>query len=69
MSIDKEPEQQPRPVLLRKDRGAVSILTLNRPEKLNALNNELLSAVADALDSIELDHAIRAIVSQGRTRF
>jgi enoyl-CoA hydratase len=68
MSIDKEPEQQPRPVLLRKDRGAVSILTLNRPEKLNALNNELLSAVADALDSIELDHAIRAIVVTGAGR-
>src|SRR5580693_2630489 len=61
-------EQQSSPVLLREDRGAVSILTLNRPEKLNALSNELISAMMDALDGIELDHAIRAIVVTGTGR-
>src|SRR5580693_933575 len=61
-------EQQSSPVLLREDRGAVSILTLNRPEKLNALSNELISAMMDALDGIELDYAIRAIVVTGTGR-
>jgi enoyl-CoA hydratase len=61
-------EQQPLPVLLREDRGAVSILTLNRPEKLNALNNELISAIMSALDGIELDQAIRVIVITGTGR-
>jgi enoyl-CoA hydratase len=61
-------EEHPLPVLLREDRGAVSILTLNRPEKLNALSNELISAIMNALDGIELDHAIRAIVVTGRGR-
>src|SRR3981081_367856 len=61
-------EQQSVPVLLREDRGSVSILTLNRPEKLNALNNELISAIMNALDCIELDHAIRAIVVMGTGR-
>src|ERR1700759_1900767 len=61
-------EQQSLPVLLREDRGAVSILTLNRPEKLNALNNELISALVKALDGIELDHAIRAIIVTGAGR-
>jgi enoyl-CoA hydratase len=61
-------EKQSLPVLLREDRGAVSILTLNRPEKLNALNNELISALMNALDGIELDHAIRAIVVTGAGR-
>jgi enoyl-CoA hydratase len=61
-------EQQSLPVLLREDRGAVSILTLNRPEKLNALSNELISAIMSALDGIELDHAIRAIVVTGTGR-
>jgi Enoyl-CoA hydratase/isomerase len=61
-------EQQSLPVLLREDRGAVSILTLNRPEKLNALSNELISAIMKALDRIELDHAIRAIIVTGTGR-
>src|SRR5580700_9565777 len=61
-------EEHPLPVLLRKDQGAVSILTLNRPEKLNALSNELIAAIMNALASIELDHAIRAIVVTGTGR-
>ena len=61
-------EQQLLPVLLREDLGAVSILTLNRPEKLNALSNELISAIMDALDGIELDRAIRAVVITGMGR-
>jgi len=61
-------EQQSLPVLLREDRGAVSILTLNRPDKLNALSNELVSAIMDALNGIEFDHAIRAIVVTGTGR-
>jgi enoyl-CoA hydratase/carnithine racemase len=48
-------------VLLREDRGAVALLTLNRPEKLNALSNELLSAMMAALDDIESDPSIRAV--------
>jgi enoyl-CoA hydratase len=55
-------------LLLREDRGAVSILALNRPEKLNALNNELIAALMIALDSIELDPEIRAIVVTGTGR-
>ena len=56
------------PVLLREDRGAVSLLTLNRPGKLNALSNDLIAALMAALDSIELDHCIRAVVITGAGR-
>ena len=35
--------------------NAVAVLTLNRPDKLNALNNDLLKAIVDTLDLIELD--------------
>ena len=55
-------------VLLREDRGAVSLLTLNRPGKLNALSNDLIAALMAALDSIELDHCIRAVVITGAGR-
>jgi enoyl-CoA hydratase len=55
-------------VLLREDRGAIALLTLNRPSKLNALSNELLRALADALDAIEETPAIRVIVITGNGR-
>jgi enoyl-CoA hydratase/carnithine racemase len=49
-------------------RGAISILTLNRPDRLNALNNELIAAFTSALDEIELTAATRAVVVTGAGR-
>ncbi|MSO77644.1 MAG: enoyl-CoA hydratase [Alphaproteobacteria bacterium] len=46
-------------------RGAVGLVTLNRPKALNALNAELASEIAQALDSLEQDDAIGAIVLTG----
>ena len=56
------------PILQRDDRGPVAILTMNRPAKLNALSNELLAAIMEMLDSIELDAAVRVIVITGAGR-
>lgn len=67
MTMDRT-EPQTRPVLLREDRGAVAILTLNRPDKLNAFSNELIAAIMDSLDNIELDRGVRAIVITGAGR-
>jgi enoyl-CoA hydratase/carnithine racemase len=53
---------------MREDRGAVAILTLNRPGKLNALNNELISALMRALEGIEPDPAVRVVVITGAGR-
>ena len=61
-------DQPTQPILSREDRGSVLILTLNRPDKLNALNNEVISAIMNVLDSIELDRTIRAIVITGAGR-
>jgi len=52
-------------VLLRERRGGVEILTLNRPEKRNALNKELLTALAEAFAELETDDAVNAIVLTG----
>ena len=46
-------------LLKREDRDLVTILTLNRPSKLNALSNDLLTAIMAELDRIELDSGIR----------
>jgi enoyl-CoA hydratase len=56
------------PVLLREDRGPISVLTLNRPDKLNALSNPLIAALMATLDAIELDDAIRVVVITGAGR-
>ena len=48
--------------------GQVALLTLNRPDKLNALDNGLLTAITAALDRIELDPAVRAVIVTGAGR-
>jgi enoyl-CoA hydratase len=50
------------------NRGPVALLMLNRPEKLNAFNNELINGLLAALDRIELDGSVRAIVITGAGR-
>ncbi len=58
----------PRPVLLREERGPVRILTLNRPEKLNALNGALTGALIAALDEAGQTDGVNAIIIAGSGR-
>lgn len=53
------------PVLLVEDRGAVRVLTLNRPEKRNALNTELTQMLLDALRGADADESVGAVVLAG----
>jgi enoyl-CoA hydratase len=53
-----------QPVLVER-RGAVGIVTLNRPAKLNALNAALLDALEQALHELDDDPDIGAIVITG----
>ena len=52
-------------VLLIEDRGAVRILTMNRPEKRNALNSELTQGLLDAFRAADADDSVGAIVLTG----
>jgi enoyl-CoA hydratase/carnithine racemase len=52
-------------VLLVEDRGAVRILTLNRPEKRNALNTELTQALLDALRAADEAETVNCVVLTG----
>ncbi|HJU65216.1 MAG TPA: enoyl-CoA hydratase-related protein [Gemmatimonadaceae bacterium] len=52
-------------VLLSETRGHVALLTLNRPEKRNALNGQLRCAFLGAVDEVARDPNIRAIVVTG----
>lgn len=48
--------------------GAVGVITLNRPEALNALNSALLSELCGALEAFDSDPAVRCIVITGSDR-
>lgn len=48
--------------------GPVAILTFNRPEKLNALNTEMLQEVTQALAALQDDPAIRVLILTGQGR-
>jgi enoyl-CoA hydratase len=49
-------------------RGAVAILTLNRPHKLNAINSEMLAALGAALEVAEQDDDVRVLILNGAGR-
>ena len=49
-------------------RGETSIVTLNRPERLNAIGTKLLADLHDALSSAQADPATKAIVLTGAGR-
>src|ERR1700750_2839496 len=52
------------PVLTEKH-GAVAVVTLNRPDKLNAIDIPLRLALADAIEAADRDTSVRAVVLTG----
>src|SRR5271168_365129 len=52
-------------LVLCESHNAVAILTLNCPEKLNALNYALVDRLKEPLDAIERDSDIRAVILTG----
>jgi enoyl-CoA hydratase/carnithine racemase len=51
--------------LLVENRGAVRILTMNRPEKRNALNTELTRSLLEALRAADADESVGSVVLTG----
>jgi enoyl-CoA hydratase/carnithine racemase len=55
-------------ILLVETRGAVRLLTMNRPKKLNALNHDLIRALTEALLAAQRDDAVAAVILAGAGR-
>ncbi|MFA7669220.1 MAG: enoyl-CoA hydratase [Burkholderiaceae bacterium] len=53
------------PMVKTEVRGRVALITLDRPKALNALSNELIDELADALRKFDADEDIGAIVLTG----
>jgi len=51
--------------LLSEDRGAIRTITINRPDKLNALNGETIGELALAFEQARHDDAIRVVILAG----
>ena len=52
-------------LVLREDRGSIAILTLNRPEKRNALSRALVAALRDQIDKVRVEQHTRVVVLTG----
>lgn len=49
-------------ILLREDRDAIALLTLNNPAARNALSEELIHALGAAFDAVGSDPSVRAVI-------
>ena len=58
----------PYEMILTETRGRVGLITFNRPKALNALNTQLMSEVADALEAFDKDENIGAMVITGNEK-
>jgi enoyl-CoA hydratase/carnithine racemase len=65
---DRQEPAAVEPLLLQRLAAGVATLTLNRPAHFNALSEELLAALQDALDRLAADPAARVVVLAGAGR-
>jgi len=54
--------------VLYEERDGIAIVTLNRPEKLNTLNEAVIQGIADAIERATASAAVSAIVLRGAGR-
>ena len=55
-------------IVLIEREGAVAMLTLNRPDRLNALNNALLTGLRDAMQELAADDSVHSVIITGAGR-
>ncbi len=58
----------PYEMILTETRGRVGFITLNRPQAMNALNNQLLRELMDALETFDKNEAVGAMVITGNEK-
>lgn len=61
-SSTKETENQ---AVLYEEKEGVAIITLNRPERYNAVNDDLISGIQQAIKQVRKNDSIRAVVMTG----
>jgi len=56
------------PVVLYEERDSLALITINRPEKLNTLNEAVIQGIADAVDAATASPEVSAIILRGAGR-
>jgi 2-(1,2-epoxy-1,2-dihydrophenyl)acetyl-CoA isomerase len=62
------PSASTGPVLLESVHDGIATLVMNRPDRMNALNNELASALNSTLERLSKDPSVRVVVITGAGR-
>ena len=57
--------EQTDPSLLVEQRGPTVVLTMNRPERKNALSIDMIVAMADAWEQVDADDTVRSVILTG----
>lgn len=52
-------------VIVQKEEDGIAVLTLNQPERANALSKQLLSDFQTALEKLHTDRSVRAVIITG----
>lgn len=58
----------PYETIIAKTEGAVGLVQLNRPDRMNALNSRVMGELTSALDEFDRNDAVRCIVIHGSDR-
>jgi enoyl-CoA hydratase/carnithine racemase len=68
MKLDKGENRMTEPVLIYEVKEKIAYITMNRTERLNALNSELLTALSQAWERFEKDADARVAILSGAGR-
>jgi len=60
--MSANPKQLDEAILLREDRDGICTLTMNRPQQMNLLTIEMLSALQGSFDEISKERKIRVVI-------
>ena len=58
----------PYELILTETRGRIGLITLNRPQAMNALNNQLMRELMDALEGFDKNDSVGAMVITGNEK-
>ncbi|MFX0050137.1 MAG: enoyl-CoA hydratase/isomerase family protein [Candidatus Hodarchaeota archaeon] len=53
----------------KNEKDNYAVISINRPEKLNALQIQTLKEIAEALESVEVDESVRCVVLRGTKEY